>query len=164
MKNIRDFYLKILSFLEVKFSMYLYRRVFVMHRIKPHHIKIFLALSYVTTLFQTSLRMHTDWLLSRGWGCNLRVILIRVCEPVFQNLPHSHTWPLKKRTIHIPDHPKCWPIHILPFDFLYPFFAGCHTNISQSIHIIQRGKATSKNLWAKNMCINQDVRKMGPFI
>ena len=30
MKNIRDFYLKIFSFLEVKFSMYLNRRVFVM--------------------------------------------------------------------------------------------------------------------------------------
>ena len=24
------------------------------------------------------------------------VILVRVCEPVFQNLPHSYTWPLKK--------------------------------------------------------------------
>ena len=26
------------------------------------------------------------------------VILVRVCEPAFQNLPHSYTWPLKKRT------------------------------------------------------------------
>ena len=24
------------------------------------------------------------------------VILVRVCEPVFQNLPYSYTWPLKK--------------------------------------------------------------------
>ena len=24
---------------------------------------------------------------------NLGVILVRVCEPVFQNLPHSYTWP-----------------------------------------------------------------------
>ena len=40
-------------------------------------------------------------------GDNLRVILVRVCEPVFQNLPHSYTWPLKKRTILILDHPKC---------------------------------------------------------
>ena len=31
MKNIGDFYLKIFSFLEVKFSIYLNRRVFVMH-------------------------------------------------------------------------------------------------------------------------------------
>ena len=33
MKNIKDFYMKIFSFLEVKFSIYLNRRVFVMrHR------------------------------------------------------------------------------------------------------------------------------------
>ena len=32
-------------------------------------------------------------------GDNLGVIVVRVCEPVFQkNLPHSYTWPLKKRT------------------------------------------------------------------
>ena len=31
-----------------------------------------------------------------GAGGNLGVILVRVCEPVFQNLPHSYTWPLKK--------------------------------------------------------------------
>ena len=33
-----------------------------------------------------------------GGGCNLRVILVRVCEPAFQNLPHSYTWPSEKRT------------------------------------------------------------------
>ena len=33
-----------------------------------------------------------------GGGGNLVVILVRVCEPVFQNLPYSYTWPLKKRT------------------------------------------------------------------
>ena len=33
-----------------------------------------------------------------GGGGNLGVILVRVCEPVFQNLPHSYTWPSKKRT------------------------------------------------------------------
>ena len=42
-----------------------------------------------------------------GGGGNLVVILVRVCEPVFRNLPHSFSWPLKKRTIHILDHPKC---------------------------------------------------------
>ena len=31
-----------------------------------------------------------------GEGGNLGVIEVRVCEPVFQNLPHSYTWPLKK--------------------------------------------------------------------
>ena len=29
---------------------------------------------------------------------NLGVILVWVCEPVFQNLPHSYTLPLKNRT------------------------------------------------------------------
>ena len=29
---------------------------------------------------------------------NLGVTVVRVCEPVFKNLPHSNTWPLKKRT------------------------------------------------------------------
>ena len=33
-----------------------------------------------------------------GVGGNLGVIVVRACEPVFQNLPHSYTWPLKKRT------------------------------------------------------------------
>ena len=27
-----------------------------------------------------------------------KVIVVWVFEPVFQNLPHSYTWPLKKRT------------------------------------------------------------------
>ena len=29
---------------------------------------------------------------------NLGIILLRVCEPLFRNLPHLYTWPLKKRT------------------------------------------------------------------
>ena len=33
-----------------------------------------------------------------GGGGNLGVNLVRVCEPVFRNLPHSYTWPLKKQT------------------------------------------------------------------
>ena len=33
-----------------------------------------------------------------GSGDNLGVILVWVCEPVFQNVPHSYTWPLKKWT------------------------------------------------------------------
>ena len=27
-----------------------------------------------------------------GGGCNLGVILLRVCEPVFLNIPQSYTW------------------------------------------------------------------------
>ena len=44
--------------------------------------------------------VHVNRLLGLcGWGGgNLWVILVRVCEPVFWNLPHSYTWTLKKRT------------------------------------------------------------------
>ena len=37
----------------------------------------------------------------RGGGIgNLEVFLVRVCEPVFRNLPHSYTRPLKKKRTH----------------------------------------------------------------
>ena len=38
---------------------------------------------------------------------NLEVIVVQVCEPVFRNRPHSHTWPLKNGTIHIFERQKC---------------------------------------------------------
>ena len=95
------------------------------------------------------------------------VILVRVCEPVFQNLPHSYTWPLKKRT-----HSYTWSSKMLTYSytalwFFVPIFCWLLDKY-QSIHVISRGKAASKILWAKNMCIYQDVgpqdvRKMGPF-
>ena len=99
------------------------------------------------------------WLVTRG-GRGRGVIVVRVREPVFRNLPQSYTSPLKKQTtnkkkktkkhkkqlktnkktkkqnktknkqkkkkkkkkkrngpIHILDRLKCWPCHILPFDF-----------------------------------------------
>ena len=31
-------------------------------------------------------------------GENLGIIVVRVCEPVFRNLPHLYTRPLKKQT------------------------------------------------------------------
>ena len=63
-----------------------------------------------------------------GGGEGNLVILVRVCEPVFQPI---HIPGLRKNgPIHILDHPKCWPIHILPFDFFNPFFACYYTNIT----------------------------------
>ena len=52
---------------------------------------------------------------------NLGVILVRVCEPVFQNLPHSYTWPSKKRI-----HSYTWSSKMLTYSytalwFLNPF-------------------------------------------
>ena len=35
--------------------------------------------------------------LNRGGGGGL-AMLVQVCKPVFQNLPHSYTWPLEKQT------------------------------------------------------------------
>ena len=71
---------------------------------------------FILTVIQTEM-IYFRW---EGGGrggavgaCNLGVIVVQVCEPVFQNLPHSYTWPLKNRPIHILDHPKCRPIHIL---------------------------------------------------
>ena len=50
-------------------------------------------------LSRTIFLNHIYIYISRGVGCgNLGVILVRVCESVFQNLPHSHIWPSKKRT------------------------------------------------------------------
>ena len=34
----------------------------------------------------------------RGEACNLGIILVLMCEPVFRNLRHSYTWPLKTGT------------------------------------------------------------------
>ena len=97
-----------------------------------------------------------------GGGGNLGVILVRVCEPVFQNLPHSHTWPLKNGPIHILPHPKCWPIHILPFDFLYPFFAGCYTNITVNSCNTKKISSLEKSLSEKYVHI-PGCQKNGVF-
>ena len=52
-----------------------------------------------------------------GGEGNIGVIMVRVCESVF----------------HILDRPKCWPIHILLFDF-YTHLLLVIRQISQSIH------------------------------
>ena len=52
-----------------------------------------------------------------GGGCNLGVILVRVCVPVFKNLPHSFTWPLKKRT-----HSYTWSSKMLTYSYTALWF------------------------------------------
>ena len=54
---------------------------------------------------------------SRGWGEGVvrvnetgvtwGVIVVRMFEPVFRNLPQSYTWPMKNVPIHILDRLKC---------------------------------------------------------
>ena len=78
---------------------------------------------------------------SRG---NLGVILVRVCEPVFQNLPHSYTWPLKKRT-----HSCTWLSEMLSYLYAALWFFCTHLllvvrQISHWIHWIPREQAPRK--------------------
>ena len=60
----------------------------------------------------------------RGVGGDLGVIVVRVLEPVFRNLPHSYTWPLKKRAHSYTRSPEMLTHTYTAFDFLYPFIAG----------------------------------------
>ena len=59
--------------------------------------------------------LNVRWLLV-GVG-NLGVILVRVCEPVFQNLPHSYTWPSKKQT-----HSYTWSSKMLTYSYTALWF------------------------------------------
>ena len=47
-----------------------------------------------------------------GGGGNFWIILVRVCKPVFQNLPHSYTWPSKKRP-----HSYTWSSKMLTYSY-----------------------------------------------
>ena len=70
-------------FLVVKFSIYLNSRVFVMSRKRkyPRKYRLFVFFFCTKTFF---------WVLIGTWvGDNFGVIVILVCELVFQNLPHS---------------------------------------------------------------------------
>ena len=51
--------------------------------------------------------------------------------------------------IYILGHPKCWPIHILRFDFLYPFFASYYTNITVHSCNTKRISSLEKSLSKK---------------
>ena len=70
----------------------------------------------------------------RGCGGYLGVIVVRVCEPVFQNLPHSYTWPLKKWTHSYTRSSEMLTYsYILSFDFCTDLLLVVR-QISHSIH------------------------------
>ena len=97
-----------------------------------------------------------------GGGGNLGVVLVRVCEPVFQNLSHSYTWPLKKRT-----HSYTWSSKMLTYSytdlsFLYPLFAGCYTNITVNSCNTKRISSLEKSLSEKYVHI-PECQKNGAF-
>ena len=73
-----------------------------------------LTTGFKTPLKQTNAKVIAIW---PSRGGNLGVILVRVCEPVFQNLPHSYTWPLKKRT-----HSYTWSSKMLTYSYTALWF------------------------------------------
>ena len=87
-----------------------------------------------------------------GWGAagNLVVIVVRVCEQEFRNLPHSYTWPLKKLTYSYTWSSKMLTYSYTAFWLVYSFIARSR-QISQSIHWIPREQAASNNLWSKRI-------------
>ena len=65
------------------------------------------------------------WAGGGGGLGNLGLIVVRVCEPVFQNLPHSYTQPLKKRTqSYTGSSEMLIYLYTALWFFLYPFIAG----------------------------------------
>ena len=59
-----------------------------------------------------------------GGGEVTGVIVVRVFEPVFRNLPQSCTWPLKKRTHSYTSLSEMLTHSYTALWFLYPFIAG----------------------------------------
>ena len=97
----------------------------------------------------------------RGGGVT-GVILVWVCEPVFQNLPHSYTWPLK-----ITD-PFIYFIRNVDLFIYCPLIFCTHLllvvrPLSHSIHWIPREQAASKNLWVKKYVHIPGCQKSGAF-
>ena len=90
------------------------------------------------------------------------VIVVQVCEPVFRNLPHSYTWPLKKWT-----HSYTWSSEMLTYLYTALWFFShlllVVRQISQSIHWIPKEQAASKNLWWKRYTHIPGCQKSGAF-
>ena len=61
----------------------------------------------------------------------------------------SKNWRSNYRGSTVLDRMKCWPIHILSFDFLYPFIAGCQTNITVNSLNTKRTSSLEKSLSEK---------------
>ena len=76
-------------------------------------------------------------------------MLVRMCKPVFQNLPHSYTWPSKERT-----HSCTWSSKMLTYSytalwFFVPIFAGYYTNITVNWCNTKRISSHEKSLSEK---------------
>ena len=80
MKNIKIFYLKILLFLVVKFSIYLNRRVFVMHNRLENG-----SLGFIATLHKQNEVLYSRLVISRSKGLSeilrdIRTSTYQICR------------------------------------------------------------------------------------
>ena len=92
----------------------------------------------------------------RGAGGGGGVIVVRVCEPEFRNLPHSYTCPLRKWT-----HSYTWSSKILTYSYrpialwfsiAYPFIAGSwHADIAVNLLNTKRTSSQPQNSLKKSM-------------
>ena len=99
----------------------------------------------------------------RGGGWGIRVILERVCEPVFQNLPHSYTWPSKKTYPFIYLIIQNVNLFIYcPLIFCTHFFSGYYTNITVNSYNTKRISSLEKSLSEKYVHIPR-CQKNGAF-
>ena len=100
----------------------------------------------------------------RNFPGNLGVILVRVCEPVFGNLPHSYTWPLKTRTHSYTRSPEML-IHSYTARWVFvTIYFWSLKQIMQSIHWIPGEQAASKISEWKICAYTWMSEKVGPFI
>ena len=81
-------------------------------------------------------------------GSNLGVIVVWVCKPIFQSLPYSYTWHLKKWT-----HSYTWSSEMLTYSysahwFLYPYVLLIYKYGSQFTEY-QENKQPQKSLREK---------------
>ena len=99
-----------------------------------------------------------------GEGGNLRVILVRVCGPVFETYPNHIPGLRKKMTYSYTWLNRMFTYSYTVLWFLFTLFAVCKQRLQINITIL----VSELNIWAKNMNIIkhtcQKMQKMGPFI
>ena len=90
----------------------------------------------------------------RGGGGNLGVILVRICEPVFWNLPQSYILGLRKNDLFI--YLIEQNVYIFIYMYCYTLFAVCKQSLQINIKIL----ISELSIWPKTWVFsNRDVRK-----
>ena len=102
-----------------------------------------LTTGFKTPLKQTNAKVITIW---PSRGGNLGVILVGCGSQYFKTYPIHIPGLWKNGHIHIHDHPKCWPIHILPFDFVPIFFCWLLDKYHSQLWNTKRIRSLEKSL------------------